>query len=822
MTPQTGAAALTFTVTGMSCSACAARLEKVLGAVPGVAEASVNFALAAATVRGQAAAVAAAVRGAGFDVVAETIQLAVGEMTCAGCAAAVEKALRRLPQVIDVRVNMALGRVDVDVLDRTRDAVPLIRAIEAAGFTALLPEEPPRGGDGPASGGEGGRTGGNEPADGGPLLLLAVALTLPLMLPMVGGFVGFDWHLSPYLALALASIVQFVCGARFYRGAARALRSRTGNMDVLVALGTSAAFLYSVVMVATWGAAAAHAHYFEASAVVITLVRLGKWLEERAKRSASAALRALMALRPEVAQVEREGRLIPVAVAQVAKGETIVVRPGERIACDGVIIEGESEVDLSLLTGESLPVVRTAGDRVIAGAVNGTGRLRVQVTETGAETMLARIIRFVENAQAGKAPVQRLVDRVSAVFVPIVVLVALLTFVGWWIFAGALEPALMAAVSVLVIACPCALGLATPTALLAGTGVAAGAGILVRDIEALERAHRVDTVVFDKTGTLTESRPRVAEIIAADGDKASLLRVAAAAQAGSEHPIARAICDAALASGLNVPEANSVRAVPGSGVCAMVEGRAVRIGSSIFMEREGVDVRPWTERLDGMAATGHSVMIVAADGHVLGMIAVHDPVRASASAAVAALRRRGLEVVLLSGDAPKVAESVGRAVGIARIYGGIGPDGKAAVVRELQAEGRVVAMVGDGLNDAPALAQADVGIAMGSGTDVALETAGLTLIRSEPTLVAAALSVSRATWRKIRQNLFWAFVYNVVALPLAAAGLLSPMIAAAAMALSSLSVVTNALTLRAWRPEVGDAPPDQTPPAVAALTLAQH
>ena len=574
-------------------------------------------------------------------------------------------------------------------------------------------------------------------------------------------------------------------------------------MDLLVALGTSAGYGLSVYLLfAHAGHAMADHLYFEASAVVITLVLLGKWLETRAKRQTTEAIRALNALRPEVARVRRPTGEIELPVAQVLAGDLVVIRPGERVPVDGEVLEGSSQIDESLITGESLPVAKHAGDKVTGGSVNAEGLLVVRTTAVGAESTLSRIVRLVESAQAKKAPIQRLVDRVSEVFVPVVLGIALLTLLGWGLTTGDWTQAILNAVAVLVIACPCALGLATPTAIMAGTGVAARHGILIKDAEALEVAHRIDTVAFDKTGTLTEGRPTLVAADAIDGKRTALLAASAAIQAGSEHPLAKAVMASAQAESVPIGAATQVRAVAGRGMAAQVAGRELRLGSTRYMHELGVDLTSLRARAMGLETEGRTVSWLAdvtAEPALVGLLAFGDTLKPTARAAIATLRAAGVKTVMVTGDNRGSAAAVGKVLGIDRIEAEVLPEHKATLVAELKRSGATVAMVGDGINDAPALAAADVGIAMSTGTDVAMHAAGVTLMRGDPALVAAAIDISRRSYAKIRQNLFWAFAYNVVGIPLAAFGLLNPMLAGAAMAFSSVSVVTNALMLRRWR-----------------------
>jgi Cu+-exporting ATPase len=632
-------------------------------------------------------------------------------------------------------------------------------------------------------------------------LKISIALTVPLVLQMVLQIIGFeDSHFGPELEVLLATPVQFIIGARFYKAALNAVRGGSANMDVLVVLGTTSAYLYSWYLIATLGAEAQGQLYFEASAVIITLVLVGKFLEAKAKRSTTEAVRQLMELRPAVARLQRDGGEVEVPVSEVKQGDRVIVKPGEKLPVDGLIVEGTSEIDESLITGESIPITKGADDTVTGGAINGTGLLIIEATAVGSDSTLSKIIQLVENAQAGKAPVQKMVDRISAIFVPTVITIALFTLgISLWI-TGDGGSSLIAAVSVLVIACPCALGLATPTAIMTGTGVAARHGILIKDVQSLELAHKVNAVVFDKTGTLTEGHPTIADIHTIEGDETRMLQLAASVQQGSEHPLAKALSNGATDRGITTLPLVDFQSHTGSGVEGNIDGIRVRIGNRRFMAENTIDHSAIDAQANDWELRGQTVICIAADQQLLGCMAIADPLRAESRAAIAQLADMKVHTVLLSGDAPAVAEEIGRQAGIDQAYGGVRPDEKARRIEALSQQGYIVGMIGDGINDAPALAAADVGIAMGSGTDIAMETASITLMRPNPTLVAAAIDVSRATWLKIRQNLFWAFIYNIIGIPLAAFGMLSPTIAGAAMAMSSVSVVSNSLLLKRWRP----------------------
>jgi Cu+-exporting ATPase len=706
---------------------------------------------------------------------------AIEGMTCAACSARIEKNLKHLDGVLSASVNLALERADVRLDPARVSNDDVVQAVRDAGYDAKLidaskPTEP-------------------ESASNhdGLMVLISAALTTPLLLQMAAHTFGFMFHLAPWMELVLATPVQFILGARFYVGAFRALKSGAANMDVLVALGTSAAFLYSLYLVLS-GLGVSGQLYFEGSAVIITLVLLGKWLEARAKRSTASAIRALMALRPETARVLRNGVETEVAITAVQKGDAVVIRPGEKIPTDGLVEDGRSSCDESLITGESFPVSKTVGDAVIGGAMNGAGRLIVRTSAVGSETALAKIVALVQSAQSGKAPVQRLVDRIAAVFVPVIVVIAATTFGGWIITGHTFDQAFVAAVSVLVIACPCALGLATPTALVTGLGAAAKHGILIKDIEALERAHAVDTVVFDKTGTLTKGQLSVVQMVNLAGDELENIAFAASVQAASEHPLAKAVVNYAKNKNIKASPITDFISTTGAGVEAFVNGQSVVLGNLEFLSTRNIAV-------PALPQTSHTFIVMAVNNQAHAAFIIADVLRPESAMAVKILHQRHIKSVLLSGDNIQVAERIATEVGITQAIGGVKPDHKAAHIATLQKHKHVVAMVGDGVNDAPALSAADVGIAMGSGTDVAMETAGITLLRPDPRLVPAAIDISKATWRKIRENLFWAFIYNFVGLPLAALGFLTPALAGAAMALSSVSVVTNALFLKRWSPK---------------------
>ncbi len=723
----------------------------------------------------------------------DTVELALGGMTCAACAARIEKQLNKLPGV-EAAVNFAAERAHVRYAPGEVDVGRLITTIVKTGFTADVSTADTRA---------------DEKAKKFALyrdevrrFWISAALTLPLVAQMAFMF-GPNAHddvIPRWWQLLLATPVQFWIGWRFYVGGFNAIRGGAGNMDVLVALGTSMAWAYSVFVTV---ADLHHQHvYFEASATVITLVLLGKILEARAKAKTSAAIEALARLQPQTARIERRSgesvELVDVPVATLIPGDVFVVRAGEAVPVDGEVIDGASSANESMLTGESLPVTKAGGDKVYAATINGDGLLRCRATGVGSHTLLAGIIRLVEEAQGSKAPVQRLADKVAAIFVPVVVAIALLTFVAWWALAGDFTQALVNAVAVLVIACPCALGLATPTAIMVGTGQGAKAGVLIRNAVALELAEKLKVLVVDKTGTLTEGRPVVTDVVApGGGDAGTLLTLAASLEQGSTHPLAAAVVAKARAEGLALATPQNVVTSPGQGMAGDVDGRRVLAGSVAWIREQG----GFAAEAEAIATSGCSVVAVMADGALIGLIGIADPLRGTSRAAVARLNRLGVEVVMLTGDNAGTAQAVAREAGIVRFDAEVLPGDKAAAVAKLKLDGTLVGMAGDGINDAPALAAADVSFAMAAGSDVAMQAADVTLMRDDLNGVADAISLSRATLAKIRQNLFFAFIYNVLGIPLAALGMLNPVIAGAAMAMSSVSVVSNSLLLKNWKPD---------------------
>jgi len=805
-------------IAGMSCASCASTIEKHLSEIEGVKSASVNFASETAAViyepeRTGPQDFLKAISSLGYQPRIERATLPIRGMSCASCVQKIENRLRQAPGVLGASVNLATETAQIEFLPGQAGVRDFKLAIEEAGYEA--PTAPRDAHEGEAEG----------TARAAELRKLTVkfwsaaVLTLPIV---VGSFARlFPWWPRPlqhplFLGL-LCTPVQFWAGWQFYRGAWAAARNRTSDMNTLIALGTSAAYGYSAAaaLAPNWFAARGIAPdvYFDTAAVIVTLILMGRLLEAKAKGRTSEAIRRLMGLRPKTARVVRGSEEVDIPVEQVVPGDLIRIRPGEKIPVDGLIQEGSSSVDEAMITGESIPVPKGAADQVIGGTINKTGSFIFLATRVGSETTLAQIIRLVEQAQGSKAPIQRLADRVTAHFVPAVLGAAAITFAVWLAaaFFGVERGATLAvlnSVAVLIIACPCALGLATPTSIMVGTGKGAENGILIRSAEALETAHGLDTIVFDKTGTLTEGRPTVTDVVASGVEENELLRLAASAERGSEHPLAEAVVHAARERGLELAEPSEFEAAAGQGLRARVGEVQVALGNLAFIQRRNIDPGPLTATAEALEAQGKTVMFVAVNGRAAGIIAAADALKSGSASAVAELQRLGLETVVITGDNERTAAAIAKQAGIDSVLAEVLPEQKALQVKLLQAQGIKVGMVGDGINDAPALAQADVGIAIGTGTDVAMETADITLMRADLRGVVTAIALSKATMRNIKQNLFWAFIYNALGIPVAAgvlypifgrAGLLNPMIAAAAMAFSSVSVVTNALRLRRFR-----------------------
>jgi Cu+-exporting ATPase len=720
----------------------------------------------------------------------QSVDIAITGMSCASCVSTVENAISKIPNVAFANVNLATERAHVELTNETSHQ-EIVNAITKAGYGASI-----------VSAAHKHEHHHDEDSATGSSIVIAAILSIPLVLPMVMSLFGVDLILPAWLQWLLATPVQFYFGAGFYKSAWRAILNRTGNMDLLVAIGTTAAYVLSVYMMLQ-----GHEHlYFEAASVVITLVLMGKWLEKRAKRQTTEAIRALQKLRPDTASVKRDSNEVLIPLAEVAINDVVVVRPGERIPVDAIVLEGSSHVDESLMTGESALIVKKEGDRVIGGSVNTDGLLIVQTTAIGAETTLSRIIKLVEDAQGAKPEIQRLVDKVSAVFVPIVIAIALVTLLAWGIHSSDWEQAILNAVAVLVIACPCALGLATPTAIMAGTGVAAKYGILIKDANALELAHSITQVVFDKTGTLTVGKPTLLTVHALNKEDDRVLELAAAIEHNSSHPLAKAIVDRLHAKGKELLPSSAIKELPGKGLQGEVAGKTVYVGNVLWMSELKIPAYILDKVYSDYQNTGHTISFVAQDIDekepiLLGVLIFGDEIKKTASHAIAALRRKNIKTLLLTGDNHASAERVVEALKMNEALAEQSPESKAATIASLRKDGEVVAMVGDGINDAPALAAADVSFAMSTGTDVAMHTADITLMRSDPSLVVDTIDISRRTYSKIKQNLFWASIYNLIGIPLAALGLLSPVIAGAAMAFSSVSVVGNALLLKRWKPQ---------------------
>ncbi|MFC7443134.1 heavy metal translocating P-type ATPase [Laceyella putida] len=792
-------------ITGMMCASCANRIEKGLKKIEGVTEANVNFALEKASVLYDPDKIGIhtleeKIASLGYGTVKETVELQLVGMTCAACANRIEKGLTKVPGVTKATVNFALETARVEYDPGEANVQDLINKVEQLGYQAKLKGEEKQ---------EDHRQ--KEFQKQQRMFLFSVILSFPLLWAMVSHlpFTSWIWFpdlfMNSWFQLALATPVQFIIGGHFYVGAFKALRNKSANMDVLVALGTSAAYFYSVYLTFISIGHGAHKMelYYETSAILITLIILGKLFEARAKGRSSEAIKKLMGLQAKTALVIRGGQELNVPIEQVGVGDLLIVKPGEKIPVDGEVVEGASTVDESMLTGESIPVEKRVGDPVIGATINKHGRLVIKATRVGQDTSLAQIIKVVEEAQGSKAPIQRIADQISGVFVPVVVGIAVVAFLVWFLIVdpGQFAKALEKAIAVLVIACPCALGLATPTSIMAGSGRAAELGILFKGGEHLELTQQIDTVVLDKTGTITIGKPQLTDVILAkDVDESNFLAWVGATEKNSEHPLAEAIVEGIQAKGISLPDAEVFEAIPGYGVRAMVQGKEILIGTRKLMAKHQVGIDEILTQMSELETTGKTAMLVAIDKQYAGLLAVADTVKKTSKEAIHRLKELGIEVIMITGDNERTALAIGKEVGVDRVLAEVLPEGKAEEVKKLRQSGKKVAMVGDGINDAPALATADIGMAMGTGTDVAMEAADITLIRGDLNSIADAILMSRKTMRNIKQNLFWAFAYNVIGIPVAALGFLAPWVAGAAMALSSVSVVLNALRLQRVKP----------------------
>ncbi|PKF89056.1 copper-translocating P-type ATPase [Bacillus sp. BA3] len=787
-------------ISGMTCAACATRIEKGLKKMEGVEEANVNLALEKSVIKYDTEMVNAQdfekkIRDLGYDVVKEKKEFAITGMTCAACATRIEKGLNKMDGISKANVNLALENATVEYDPSQTSPIDIIQRVEKLGYGAIIKDD-------------------NKDSDYRQKeiqkqkrkFIFSVILSFPLLWAMVShfSFTSFiylpDFLMNPWVQMALATPVQFIIGKQFYVGAFKALRNKSANMDVLVAMGTSAAYFYSVYQAfISIGNHHMAQLYFETSSILITLIILGKLFEAKAKGRSSEAIKKLMGLQAKTALVIRNGEELEIPLEEVIVGDILLVKPGEKIPVDGEVIEGNSAVDESMLTGESIPVDKSLGDAVIGSTLNKNGFIKMKATKIGRDTALSQIIKVVEDAQGSKAPIQRLADQISGVFVPIVVGIAFLTFLVWliWVNPGEFTPALEALIAVLVIACPCALGLATPTSIMAGSGRAAEFGILFKGGEHLETTHHIDTVILDKTGTVTNGKPELTDVIVDNGiNEEEFLSLIGAAEKQSEHPLAEAIVQGIQERGISLSLVQEFEAIPGYGVKTRVNQKEILVGTRKLMKQYNVDVSKVLTDMEDLEANGKTAMLASIDGKYAGLIAVADTIKDTSKKAIERLKEMDIDVIMITGDNERTAMAIGKQVGIDHVIAEVLPEGKAEEVKKLQATGKKVAMVGDGINDAPALALANIGMAIGTGTDVAMEAADITLIRGDLNSIADAILMSRKTMRNIRQNLFWAFAYNTLGIPIAAIGLLAPWLAGAAMAFSSVSVILNALRLQ--------------------------